>query len=212
MTKCRGSSGSGVSATDWRTRESGQFELDDVCRSDEEEEGGIDVIPAAPARRASSSNTSYPGVMDVDPIRWSRRDELRDANSPLLVRWLLFLGYSMGVQIWDCTRWFGLGTRYVRGRFVSSVAVQGRPNWVAEAAHWGGVSVFFFFIYAKLTFANSTRNRDDSPFLIYSLRTHLVTKSLLISGFPNLLHLTTDSSPLYVSTRLFRIDIFADVC
>jgi hypothetical protein len=103
MTKHRGSTGSGVSANDWRARGSGQFGLDDVFRWDEEEEGGIDAIQAVPARRASSSNTSYPGVTDGDPIRWSRWDELRDTNSPLLVRRLSFLGYSMGLQIWDCT-------------------------------------------------------------------------------------------------------------
>jgi hypothetical protein len=62
--------------------------------------------------------------------------------------------------------------RHVRRRFVSSAAVQGRPVCVAEAAHWGGVSVFFFFIYAELTFTNSTGNRDESLFLIYSLCTH----------------------------------------
>ena len=103
MTIRQGSSGSGVSTNDWRARGSGQFGFDDVFRSDEEEEVGIDVIPTAPVRRASSSNTSYPGVTDGDPIRWSRWDELRDTNSPLLVRRLLFLGYSKGLQIWDCT-------------------------------------------------------------------------------------------------------------
>jgi hypothetical protein len=47
MTKRRGSSGRGVSANDWRARGSGQFGLDDVFRSDEQDEGGIDIIPAA---------------------------------------------------------------------------------------------------------------------------------------------------------------------
>jgi hypothetical protein len=48
--------------------------------------------------------------------------------------------------------WFGLGTRYVCGRFVCSVAVQGRPICVAEAAHWGGVSVFFSSVILSLPF------------------------------------------------------------
>jgi hypothetical protein len=103
MTKCRGSSGSGVRANDWRARGTGQFRLDDVFPSDEEEEGGIDGIPAAPARRASSLNASYPGVTDGDSIHWLRWDELRDTNTPSLVRRLLFLSYSMGLHIWDCT-------------------------------------------------------------------------------------------------------------
>ena len=79
----------GVSVNNWRPHESGQFGLDNVFHSDEEEEGGIDGIPVALARRALSLNTSYPGVMDRDPICWSRWDELRDTNSPCSVR-LLF--------------------------------------------------------------------------------------------------------------------------
>jgi hypothetical protein len=46
---------------------------DDVLGSDNEE-----GIVAAPVHRIrGSSNTSYPGVADGDPILWSRWDELR---------------------------------------------------------------------------------------------------------------------------------------
>ena len=68
--------------------------LDDVFGSDEEE---VVVDPA----RGALSNTSYPGVADGDPVLWSRWDQLLDKNK--LARRLLFLGYSMGLQIWDCT-------------------------------------------------------------------------------------------------------------
>ena len=97
INKRRGSSGSGVGTNDWRARNAGQFGmggLDDVFGSDEEDV----VIDNA---RGALSNTSYPGVTDGDPIHWSRWDQLLDESK--LARRLLFLGYSMGLQIWDCT-------------------------------------------------------------------------------------------------------------
>ena len=81
----------------WRPHESGQFALDNVFQSDEDEEGGIDGIPVALAHRALSSNMSYPGVTDRDPICWSRWDELRDTNSPSSVRRL----FSWAIR-WVC--------------------------------------------------------------------------------------------------------------
>jgi hypothetical protein len=71
--------------------------LDDVFGSDDEE----GVVGAPVHRIRASSTTSYPGVADGDPILWSRWDELRGDDG--VVRRLLFLGYSMGLQIWDCT-------------------------------------------------------------------------------------------------------------
>jgi hypothetical protein len=104
MSKRRGSGGTGVLSmtNDWRSRNATQFGmggLDDVFGSDEEEEGE-ELVP--PFGRRVSSNTEYPGVADGDPILWSRWDELR-GDSTQFARRFLFLGYSMGLQIWDCT-------------------------------------------------------------------------------------------------------------
>jgi len=43
------------------------------------------------------------GVADGDLILWLRWDKLRDHSESLLARRLLFLGYLVGLQIWDCT-------------------------------------------------------------------------------------------------------------
>src|ERR1700728_3933714 len=67
----------------------------------DEEDGGVHVPVAAKNR--TSSHTSYPGVADRDLILLSRWDESRDHSDSSLARQLLFLGYSMGLQIWDCT-------------------------------------------------------------------------------------------------------------
>lgn len=46
--------------------------------------------------------TAYPGLDSGDPILWSRFDDLPLAHSSK-TRTLLFLGYDLGLQIWDCT-------------------------------------------------------------------------------------------------------------
>jgi hypothetical protein len=127
MTKRRGSSGSGVSASDCRACNAGQLDMDDVFGSDED--GG--VLALAAAKNRTSSHTSYPGVADGD-LMLSRWDESRDHGDSSLARRLLFLGYSMGLHIWDCSSLgdsqsvgFGLGTRRLRGSFACSVIVQG---------------------------------------------------------------------------------------
>jgi hypothetical protein len=74
--------------------------MDDVFGSDEED-GGV-LAPAA-AKNRTSSHTSYPGVADGDLMLWSKWDESRDHGDSSLARRLLFLGYSMGLQIWDCS-------------------------------------------------------------------------------------------------------------
>jgi hypothetical protein len=89
----------GISTNDWRARNVSQFGmagLDDVFGSDEED--GV-VGEALSHRMQVPSNTSYPGAADGDPILWSRWDVLRDEN----LKRLLFLEYSTGLQIWDCT-------------------------------------------------------------------------------------------------------------
>lgn len=75
--------------------------LSDVFGSDDEEDerqivGGQPVFE----RHTTLPATSYPGAADGDPILWSRWDELRAGSN---ARRLLFLGYSVGLQIWDCS-------------------------------------------------------------------------------------------------------------
>ena len=61
------------------------------------------VGPLAHEMRAAS-NTSYRGASDEDNILWSRWDKLRGVDGAVdNMRRLLFLGYSTGLQIWDCT-------------------------------------------------------------------------------------------------------------
>jgi len=70
--------------------------LDDVFGSGEEDGVAVEDLSH---RMEVSSNISYPRAADRDPFLWSRWDVLRDQN----VKRLLFLGYSTGLQIWDCT-------------------------------------------------------------------------------------------------------------
>lgn len=99
--KRRGSNAPGVTgANKWRlshnaaTGQFGMAGLSDVFGSDEEEERQAPVSE----RHGTSAATLYPGVANGDPILWSRWDELW-ANSAW--RRLLFLSYSVGLQIWD---------------------------------------------------------------------------------------------------------------
>lgn len=72
--------------------------------SDEEVEAALSPLgaPALGTRSSSNaSNTSYPGANNGDAILWSRWDQLRDGTG---TRRLLFLGYSTGLQVWDCTK------------------------------------------------------------------------------------------------------------
>ena len=97
------SSGSGINTIDFRTRNLNQVNtglvgLDEVFGSDEEDEN---IAGPPEMSRRTLSATSYPGVGDGDMILWSRWDELREDFTHS--RRLLFLGYSSGLQIWDCT-------------------------------------------------------------------------------------------------------------
>jgi hypothetical protein len=111
----RRGSGAHINTHEWTTRNHGQFgvttgALDDVFGSDDDGENGsaAPIAAASGGRRLSFSgntNTSYPvvstdGPGGGDPILWSRWDQL--SASPIPKR-LLFLGYTRGLQIWDCT-------------------------------------------------------------------------------------------------------------
>ena len=203
--KRRGSNG--INTNDWRARNAGQFGMDDVFGSDEEE--AVDVTPARGQR--AYSNTSYPGVADGDPILWSRWDQLRDDCK--LERRLLFLGYSIGLQIWDCTN---LGS-------VSEILNLSSPEWghitfagVLPAPPPSEVDPFVsqrpligtMYVLSQisrclceLTHLRSTRNRDDFSFAVYSLRAHNIVKSLTIPGF---LHSFSSNSRFIVIVRSTR--------
>ena len=73
----------------------------DVFGSDDKES---EVVGPLAHEMQASSNTSYRGASDEDNILWSRWDKLRGFDGAVdNMRRLLFLGYSMGLQIWDCT-------------------------------------------------------------------------------------------------------------
>ena len=208
----------GVSVNNWRPHESGQFGLDNVFQSDEEEEGGIDGIPVALARRALSLNTSYPGVMDRDPICWSRWDELRDTNSPCSVR-LLFSSairwvcrYRI-VRVWAPQRrcW----TCLVWTKDVSHLQVFCLLRLHPRLAHLhcrghslGWCECFVFFIYAELTFADSMTIHHSS-----SLDAKYWGKPEMRSDFMGAGGITDRFIAIVcLTTQLFWIDAFANVC
>lgn len=92
----RPESSSGIGVTDYKAPNIGLGGLDEVFGSDEDE-----TAFAPPIVRRPLSATSYPGVGEGDMILWSRWDELRVEATHS--KRLLFLGYSSGLQIWDCT-------------------------------------------------------------------------------------------------------------
>jgi hypothetical protein len=72
-----------------------------VFGSDDEES---EVVGPLAHEMRASSNTSHRGASDEDNILWSRWDKLRGVDGAVYnMRRLLFLGYSTGLQIWDCT-------------------------------------------------------------------------------------------------------------
>lgn len=70
--------------------------LSEVFGSDDEDEN-----ESAVSIERRTLSTTYPGVGEGDMILWSKWDQLR--VDFIHSRRLLFLGYSSGLQIWDCT-------------------------------------------------------------------------------------------------------------
>jgi hypothetical protein len=146
--------------------------------SDEEEERQAPVFE----RHATLAATSYPGVADGDPILWSRWDQLGVDSAR---RRLPFLDYSVGPQIWGCSslgsvseilNLSGPDCRHV----TSGVLPAPPPSMVAPFAPQRPLISLTYV--PSLISRHRTRQRAESAFLVYSLHTHQVVKSLPISG------------------------------
>ncbi|KIJ59762.1 hypothetical protein HYDPIDRAFT_177705 [Hydnomerulius pinastri MD-312] len=133
--------------------------------------------------------TAYPTVGEGDAILWSRWDTIAQLNSK--PRRVLFLGYSTGFQMWDCT---DLAS-------VSEVLNLSGPSW----AHVTFVGVLASPPLADDGQLNSLRpligvisNTGGQPIMvIYSLRSHEVVKRLPfhgVSSFASSNHFTVIST------------------
>ncbi|KAI9464881.1 hypothetical protein HD554DRAFT_2026168 [Boletus coccyginus] len=113
--------------------------------------------------------TGYPTAAEGDSVLWSRWDSLPQPKST--TRRVLFLGYSSGFQMWDCTNLAS----------VSEVLNLSAPSWghvtfagalpppVADDVQFSSLRPLIGII---------SKMRGQSIMLIYSLRSHEVIKRL----------------------------------
>ncbi|KAF9237016.1 hypothetical protein BU15DRAFT_88909 [Melanogaster broomeanus] len=133
--------------------------------------------------------TAYPTVGEGDSILWSRWDSLAQLNSK--PRRVLFLGYSSGIQMWDCTNLAS----------VSEVLNLSGPSW--GRVTFAGVlpppspADDGQLINLRPLIGLISKTRGQSIMIIYSLRSHEVVKRLpfrSVSSFTSSNHFTVIST------------------
>ncbi|KAH7923186.1 hypothetical protein BV22DRAFT_1015894 [Leucogyrophana mollusca] len=170
----------------WRIRGGVQFdsaEVDDAAVFGSEDEDQESTFAG------DQRLTSYPTVGEGDTIMWSRWDTLSELT--LKPQRLLFLGYSSGFQLWNCTN---LGS-------VSEVLNLSGPSW--------GL-VTFAGVLASPRVSDKdqigdqrpligvvSKVRDQSTMSVYSLRSHQVVKRFQL---PNVSTFVSNSNFTIIST------------
>ncbi|KAG8218093.1 hypothetical protein J3R82DRAFT_3608 [Butyriboletus roseoflavus] len=132
--------------------------------------------------------TEYPTVAEGDNVLWSRWDSIPQPNSK--PRRVLFLGYSYGFQVWDCTNLAS----------VSELLNLSGPTW--GRVTFAGVlppplADDGQLISLRPLIGVISNTRSQSIMLIYSLRSHEVVKRL---PFHNVLSFASNSLFTVVST------------
>ncbi|OJA20381.1 hypothetical protein AZE42_06676 [Rhizopogon vesiculosus] len=150
----------------WRMRGGGQLDSVDVDSPtifSPEDEDGETTFQDQPL-------TTYPTAAEGDPIMWSRWDTLIENGSR--ARRILFLGYTTGLQIWDCTILGSVSeilnlTDYPFGS-VTFAAVLATPHTSRDHGSDSDEPLIGMI----------SRSKDQSTMSIYSLRAHKIIKRL----------------------------------
>ncbi|KAG0698946.1 hypothetical protein DFH29DRAFT_1016474 [Suillus ampliporus] len=133
--------------------------------------------------------TTYPTAAEGDSIMWSRWDTLIE-NNVSSSRRILFLGYTAGLQIWDCT-------------------ILGSVSEILNLTDYPFGSVTFASVLAtphsrqrdsdsyRPLIGIVSRSKDQSTMSIYSLRAHKVIKHL---PFHNVATFTSSVHFIVIST------------
>ncbi|KAG1787184.1 uncharacterized protein HD556DRAFT_1410590 [Suillus plorans] len=170
----------------WRMRPGAKL---DSADDDEHAIFGSDDEDCESAFSGDQPLTTYPTAAEGDSIMWSRWDTLIENGSR--PRRILLLGYTTGLQIWDCTILGSVSeilnlTDYPFG----SVTFAG----VLAAPHSSGEREYDS---SRPLIGVVSRSKDKSTMSIYSLRAHKVIKHL---PFVNVTTFTSSAHFIVIST------------
>lgn len=151
----------------WRMRTGAQLDSADVDEpaifGSDDEDGGTSFSGDQPL-------ATYPTAAEGDSITWSRWDTLIENGSR--PRRILLLGYTTGLQIWDCTILGSVSeilnlTDYPFGSVTfASVLATPHPSTACDSDS------------SRPLIGVVSRSKDQSTMSIYSLRAHKVIKHL----------------------------------
>jgi len=170
----------------WRMKSGAQLDSADV---DEPAGFGSEDEDCESSFSGDQPLTTYPTAAEGDSIMWSRWDTLIENGSR--PRRILLLGYTTGLQIWDCTTLGSVSeilnlTDYPFGS-VTFAGVLANPHSSRERDHDS----------SRPLIGVVSRSKDKSTMSIYSLRAHKVIKHL---PFVNVITFASSAHFIVIST------------
>ncbi|KIP08844.1 hypothetical protein PHLGIDRAFT_34739 [Phlebiopsis gigantea 11061_1 CR5-6] len=162
-TKRRGSDVAADNRAAWRAQQPAPQEADAVFSLDEE-------VMSETVQQDSA--TRYPGAMHGEDVVWARWDTVEDGSAT--TRIILLVGYRTGMQVWDCSN---LGS-------ISEVLNLSGPSWgdikIAAVLPNPDTHVAQDEMESCRPLIGMIRSAtpEASEFVVYSLRTHQVVKSI----------------------------------